>query len=259
MYDKKLNPDPITTRKGINFLSSLENTTMKKMFSTMVILAVMMLATLGHAASTYTPTWTPTATLTYTPSPTFTPTRTNTPVRGYGQTGRVIVQSQAFLQADAITVPGVSVLAGDTTVWKAKYLSNTVAVFSTGSASATFQLTVPADYMRNGSLWLYAVNTTVTNTVTVQADIARISMGNLTSTATVFVGPATNVQTQFIGRLYDSRWNRVWIPLSGTVGTSGVIKPGDTLNILLARTGASGNFNVATAEFEYDVNYPLRP
>lgn len=203
---------------------------------------------------------TPTVTLTPTPSPTFTPTRTNTPVSTLdGSKGRVIVVPHDFLQDNGISAPLTNTAAGGTDIWLAQTTSYTAAVFSTGTADARIQLTVPGDYMRGGSLWLYALNSTLTNTVQVRADVAKVSLGALTSTSSVYVGVTTNVQTQFTGRMNDARYSRVWIPLSGTVGTGGTLKPGDLLNILVVRSGTSGNLSVFGAEFEYAVNYPLRP
>lgn len=222
------------------------------------ILLALLMAFSGAAVAASTDT--PTLTLTPTVTPTLTPTRTNTPVSGFGdQTGRVIVQAAAFTLVDGVTRPVTTPVPGSSDVWLAQTQSYTAAVFATNTASARIQLTVPADYMRNGSLWLYAYNSTLTNTVQIRADVAKISFGALTSTSTVYNGVTTNVQTQFTGALWNARYSRVWIPLSGTVKTYGVIKPGDLLNINIVRSGASGNLSVFAAEFEYAVNYPLRP
>ncbi len=210
----------------------------------------------AHAVATDTPT----VTLTSTPTFTLTPTRTNTPVSGFGdQKGHVIVQAQAFLLSDGVTRPVTTPVAGSSDIWLAQFLSYTAAVFATNTASARIQFTIPADYQRNPGLWLYAVNSTLTNTVTVEADISRVSFGKLTSTSAVWTGPATNVQTQFTGPLQNARYSRVWVPLSNTVGVNGTLVPGSLLNVNIIRTGASGNLNVMAAEFEYSVNYPLRP
>lgn len=237
---------------------------MKKVLFALLVL----MGAYAHATGpTATPTYTPTSTLTFTPSFTPTPTRTNTPVNGFVNSsnfGHIRIQPQAMLQADGITAPGTTALAGATTIWLAQVAtgagtSTTAAVFSTGSAQARLQLVVPQDYMRGASLWLYAMHSNVTNTATFQADVARTSIGVLTSTASTLVGTATNVQTEFTGRMRSAQMNRVWIPLEATVGNPGVLKPGDVVNILLTRGGTSGNTNVFAAEFEYAINQPLRP
>lgn len=234
---------------------------MKKLF----LLFLMALGVNAHAVNTYTPTWTPTVTLTPTPTFTPTPTRTNTPVNGFTQpTGHIRFMPNSFLQADGITAPGTTALAGDPTIWLAQVAtgagtSTTAAVFSTGTAQARLQFVVPTDYQQNAALWVYALHSSVTNTVTLQADVARNSIGSLTSTASVFQGTATNVQTQFTGRMNNARLSRVWVPLSTSAITYGALKPGDVVNILLTRGGTNGNLNVFAAEFEYQPNYPLRP
>lgn len=222
-----------------------------------ILLALLMaVAGYAHAVATDTPT------VTLTPTPTFTPTptRTNTPVSGFGDSkGHVIIQAPQFTLSDGVSRPVTTPVPGSADIWLAQALSYSAAVFSTNTASARIQLTIPADYQRNPGLWLYAWNSTLTNTVTVQADISRVSFGKLTSTSAVWTGPATNVQTQFTGPLQNARYSRVWVPLSNTVGTNMTLVPGSLLNINLIRTGASGNLNVFAAEFEYSVNYPQRP
>jgi hypothetical protein len=121
------------------------------------------------------------------------------------------------------------------------------------------QFVIPADYQQNAALWVYALHSAVTNTATLKADVARNSIGALTSTASTFVGTATNVQTQFTGRLRPAMLSRVWVPLSTSAITYGALKPGDVVNILLTRGGTSGDMNVFAAEFEYTCNFPLRP
>jgi len=222
-----------------------------------IIFALLMaLGVQAHAVATLTPT------VTLTPTPTFspTPTRTNSPVAGLGNgTGRVIVQAPQFMLSDGVTRPVTTPVPG-VSVWLAKTLSATALVFSTGTAAAVVQLTVPADYMRGGSLWLHAFQSvTYSVTCVVQADVSRMRLGALTSTANVYVGLTNNVQTQFTGQEFNARFSRTWIPLSGTVGTYGTLQPGDMLQILVQRTGVVGDFNVFAAEFEYAVNYPLRP
>ena len=236
--------------KTLNLLTLGEH--MKKI----LLFLLMALGVNAYAVSTLTPT----PTLSPTPTFTLTPTRTNTPVSGFGdQKGHVIVHAKQFLQADGFTAPALVADPGGITVYMAFANSQTAAVFTTGSAQARVVMTVPADYQRNGALWVYATNSSLTNTVALQADIARISFGALTSTGNVYVGVSTNVQTQFTGPLLGARFSRVWVPLSNTVGTQGTLKPGDLLNILLSRTGTSGDLSVYAAEFEYSVNYPLRP
>jgi hypothetical protein len=250
MYATKLK-DWLDRNRNLTLLT-LGDTRMKKIF------LALLLCLAGAAYAD--PTNTPTVTLTPTPTPTFTPTRTNTPVNSLdGQKGRVIVQAGEFLLTDGVSRPATTPVPGSANIWLAQALSYTSAVFATNTASARIQLTVPADYMRGGSLWLHAYNATLTNTVQIRADVAKVSIGALTSTATVFNGVTTNVQTQFTGPLLGARYSRVWIPLSGTVGTYGTLKSGDLLNINIIRSGASGDLNVFAAEFEYAVNYPYRP
>ncbi len=257
MYAKRLSPIPESARKSFKPLLTLGEH-MKKIGLALLLLFV------GYSAHADTPTSTATPTSTITPTFTPTPTRTNTPVSGFGsQTGRVIVQAQEFLSSDGVTIPVTTPVVG-VGAWLAQTLSYTAYVFSTGTASARIQFTVPADYMRTTGFWLYGYNSSVTNTVTLQADVSKVSFGALTSTSRVYVGTATNVQTQNTGRMFDARYNRIWIPLNvalyGGGSTGGTaLKAGDLLNILIQRTGASGNLAVFAAEFEYAVNYPLRP
>lgn len=215
-------------------------------------------ASAATPTNTITPSVTPTLTSTLTITPT--PTRTNTPVMSFaaGQS-RVFVQSIDFRQTDGVSSPLTYAAAGGTDIWLAQTLSFTGAVFGTGTAAARWQLVVPGDYMRNAGLWVYGINSTLTNTVQVQCNVAKVSMNTLTSTASVYLGVTTNVQTQFVGPLLGGRLSRVWIPLSGTVKNYGVLKPGDTLNFDFQRFGSSGNFTVLQAEFSYDCNFPLRP
>ncbi len=235
-------------------LLTLGDTRMKKIFLALLLA----LGVQAHAVDTATPTPTPTNTVTPTVTPT--PTKTNTPVSGMdGTKGRVIVRADEFLLTDGVSRPATTPVPGSADIWLAQALSYTSAVFATNTASARVQLTVPADYMRGGSLWLHAYNSTLTNTVQIRADVSKVSFGALTSTSQVYNGVTTNVQTQYIGALVNARYSRVWIPLSGTVGTRGTLKPGDLLNINVIRSGASGNLNVFAAEFEYAVNYPYRP
>lgn len=249
MYAKQLTPEQKRTSNPSNTLGEH----MKK-----IVLALLLMVV--GSAHAFTPTNTPTNTPTFTATSTPTATRTNTPTSGFGdQRGHVFVQAPAFLQTDGITAPPTVADPGGTTVYLAVSQSQTAAVFSTGSASARVIITVPANYMSGGTLFLHATHSSATNTVTVQADIARISMGALTSTANVYVGPATNVSTELISPLQSARFSRVFIPLSNTVGTFGVLKPGDQLNILIARTGTSGDMSAYVAEFEYKINYPLMP
>lgn len=223
------------------------------------ILLALLLGFAGIASAA--PTDTPTVTLTPTPTFTPTPTRTNTPVNSIdGQKGHIYIQAPQFTLSDGVTRPVTTPVAGSTSIWLAQTLSATCAVFSTNTASARIQFTVPADYMRGGSLWLHGYDSvTYSTTVVIQADLSRMSIGSLTSTANVYVGLTQNVQTQFTGRLNNARYSRTWIPLSGTVGTSGTLKPGDMINVLIQRSGAVGDLNVFAADFEYAVNYPYRP
>ena len=253
MYERKRTQAPEKESLGLTLTHSLGEQ-MKKF----ILALLVMVAGYAHA---FTPTNTPTNTFTPTATSTPTATRTNTPVSGFGdQKGHVIIQAKQFLQSDGINAPALVSDPGGVTVYLAVVQSYTAAVFSTGSAQAIVTLTTPADYMRNGALWLYCISNPVTNTVTMEADISKISFGALTSTSKVYVGPTTNVQTEFTGPMQASRYSRVWVPLSGTVGSYGVIKPGDQLSILLSETGnTTGPVNVVAAEFEYSVNYPLRP
>lgn len=226
---------------------------------------LMVLGASAHAVNTYTPTYTPTATLTFTPTSTPTPTRTNTPVNGFNQgTGHIRIQPQDMLQSDGVSTLGGTALPGSTSAWMALVAtgagtSHTAAVLSTGSAAVRLQFVVPADYQQNAALWVYALHSAVTNTATLRADLARASIGSLTSTAQTYNGTATNVQTQFTGRLNSARLSRVWVPLNTSAITYGALKPGDVVNVLLTRGGTSGDMNVFAAEFEYTCNYPLRP
>jgi len=249
MYAKKLKDWLYLTPN----LLSLGDTRMKKIF----LALLMALGVQAHAVATDTPTQTLTPTPTFTP----TPTRTNTPVNTIdGTKGHVYIQAPQFLLSDGVSRPATTPVAGSTTVWLAQTLSATCAVFSTNTAAARIQFTVPADYMRGGSLWLHGYDSvTYSTTVVIQADLSRMSIGALTSTANVYVGLTQNVQTQFTGRLNNARYSRTWIPLSGTVGTQGVLKPGDMINVLIQRSGAVGDLNVFAADFEYAVNYPYRP
>ncbi len=248
MYAKQLTPEQNVTKP---LLTLGEH--MKK-----IVLALLALMVVGSAHA-FTPTNTPTNTFTPTVTPTYTPTRTNTPVNSLGSgDGHIFIQAPQFLQSDGLTAPPTVADPGGTTVYFAVLQSRTAAVFTTGSASARIQFTVPANYMSGGQIWLHSTLSTATNTAAIQIDVARISVGALTSTANVYVGLSQNVQTEFTGPLQSARFSRVYCPLSNTVGLQGTLNPGDLLNCLIQRTGTSGDMSVYAAEFKYKINYPLQ-
>lgn len=225
-----------------------------------LLFALLALGSMANAAATATPTFT------------ITPTRSPTAVaieQGFmNGTNRVYVYPAECYQGDGFTIASAQLtpLPGAASVWNAVTLNQHSLVFSTGTASTRFSITVPPDYKKvNGSLKLYALGThsTLTNTVEFCANVFTGGMNRLTSTSGSYLGVTFNVQTGvFISagaislttqtgqRLLDSRWSRFLIPLSGTVGTA--INPGDIVNFEVGKVmGASGDTSIYRWELQY--------
>ena len=229
------------------------------------LLVMFLLLGLGAVANAATPT------PTFTPSPTYTPTYTPTQVAIINVNVGHIFKSYADLkQNDGVTAALTSSAPGSASIYLAQQLSQTCAIFSTGTAIARFVVLIPNDYKSN--LRLYGImnpSTTGDTTTAFCTNVQVQRLNALTSTAltATYMGVTLNVQsgaftgsdpltltTQASYLMQDSRYSLVYLPISATVlgpGPSG-FKPGDTLNFQIVKAGGT---TTATALLGVDLEY----
>ena len=140
---------------------------------------------------------------------------------------------------------------GDVTL--AQSQSQTAAVLSTGTAAVRFAWMCPNDFDGQLRVFAYGTHSTITNTVTMKVDTRVHRMNGLTSSATVYLGTDTNVQTQNAYSFLASRMSRFLLPTAPFLLTSTAgIKAGDLVNFHVQKTGGTDG---ATSVYAFEVQY----
>ncbi len=220
-----------------------------------LFLLFMAVAGFAHAV-TDTPTFTPTITPTFTPTPTWTPSPTGALNQNMAHE---YISPRRFVQDDGVTIGGTSALPGATSFWYAQFMSQTVAVISTGTAAVRWDYVMPSDYKqwsKGFKAYAYIYDTASSTTVAFTMNIYGQHFNQLTSTAWAMTGTAKNITTQGLSKRWPSMMSRVLLNTPGQLTTAaGVnnVKPGDLLNFELVRTaGTSGNIYIGAIEIERD-------
>lgn len=216
-----------------------------------LLFALLILAGVANAA---------TPTFTITPSSTPTPTATPTPVAMKDKNMvREYFTFNALKQDDGVT----GLLTYSANVANSVYVlqqgSYTAAAFSTMSAAARFQFTVPNDYQNSLRFYAYGNMSVVgVTTTSLIVNVSHVGFNKLTSTTQVYPGASTNIMTQNFCPLQDGGMSRFALPLSQTVATQGFFKQGDLVNVEISRSaGTTGVLNIFEIEAEYQL-YPGR-